>query len=151
MKRFRFPLQAVSTVRVWKEAKAREALAAAVQAYVVAEERLGALRQEADDLEEIVRRARANAFKPADQAAFLHAYSIAANAVIEGERGVAEANANLEQARAEWRDARAALKAVESLEKRSRERHRLENAREEQAALDERAAALHARAGGFFS
>ena len=38
MKRFSFPLKAVSTVRVWREAKAREALAVAVQAFVEAEE-----------------------------------------------------------------------------------------------------------------
>ena len=151
MKRFSFPLKAVSTVRVWKEAKAREALAVAVQTYVDAEEHLAALRQEADELEAIVRRARENHFKPADQAAFLHAYGIAANAIIEGERGVAEANEALEAARADWRDARASLKAVESLEKRARERHRLDHVREEQAALDERASALHARAGGFYS
>ncbi len=151
MKRFSFPLQAVSTVRVWKEAKAREALAVAVQAYVDAEEHLAALRTEADELEGIVRRARENHFKPADQAAFLHAYSVAANAVIDGERGVAEANAALEEARSDWRDARAALKAVESLEKRARERHRLDQAREEQAMLDERAATLHARSGGLYS
>ncbi|WP_221030029.1 flagellar export protein FliJ [Actomonas aquatica] len=151
MKRFTFSLQAVSTVRVWKEAKAREALAAAVQAYVDAEEHLAALHEEAEELEAIVRRARENHFKPADQAAFLHAYSVAANAIIEGETQVAEANEKLEAARADWRDARAGLKAVEALEKRAREKHRLETAREEQALLDERAAAIHARTGGLYS
>ena len=151
MKRFSFPLKAVSTVRVWREAKAREALAAAVQAFVDAEENLASLHREAEELEAIVIRARANHFKPADQAAFLHAYSLAANAIIEGERGVAEANEALELARNDWRDARAAVKAVEALEKRAREKHHLENAREEQAMLDERAASVHARAGGLYS
>ena len=151
MKRFSFPLKAVSTVRVWREAKAREALAVAVQAFVEAEENLAALHREAEELEAIVIRARANQFRPADQAAFLHAYSIAANAIIEGERGVAEANEALEVARNDWRDARSALKAVEALEKRAREKHYLESAREEQAMLDERAASVHARAGGLYS
>ena len=151
MKRFSFPLKAVSTVRVWREAKAREALANAVKLLVDAEENLAGLHREAEELEAIVRRARANHFKPADQAAFLHAYSIAANAIIEGERGLAEANEALECARRDWRDARAAVKAVEALERRAREKHFLINAREEQTMLDERSASIHVRAGGLYS
>lgn len=151
MKRFSFPLKAVATMRTWREAQAREALALAVHAYVEKEEQLAQLRTAADELEEIVRRAREHSFRPADQAAFLHAYSAAAKAVIDGELALAEAHAALDLARSNWRDARAAVKAVEALEKRARERHRLEGAREEQAMLDERAAALHARAGGLYS
>ena len=151
MKRFRFSLQAVSSLRNWRETQAREALAAAVQHYVETEAHLVQLRNEATELEAIVRRASGNHFRAADQAAFLHAYGIAANAIIDGERALAEANEKLEAARADWREARAAVKAVEALEKRARERHHAETAREEQALLDERASALHARNGGFFS
>ena len=151
MKRFRFPLQAVSTVRNWREAKARETVAAAVKTVSEAERQLLALHDEAEELEAIVKRARQNNFRPADQAAFLHAYGIAANAIIEGERVLAEAREGLDAARAEWREARAELKAVEALEKRARQRHFLAAAREEQQQLDERAAAVHAQSGGLYS
>lgn len=151
MKRFHFSLQAVAKMRVWRESQAREALAVAVRAYVEAEARLIDLRRAAAELEDIVRRASAQHFRASEQASFLHAYGIAANAIIEGERSVAEAQAALDGARNEWREARAAVKAVEALEKRARERHRLELGREEQRMLDERAAAVHAQAGGLYS
>ena len=51
MKRFRFPLRPVAILRAHHQARAREAFAAAVHAYVTAEEGLAAMRRRRCELE----------------------------------------------------------------------------------------------------
>jgi flagellar FliJ protein len=74
MKRFRFPLRPVVILRTHLELRAREAFAAAVHAYMVAEERLGSIRAHVAELESILFTGRRDRFTAADSAAFLRAY-----------------------------------------------------------------------------
>ena len=137
MKKFRFPLQPVGVLRAHQELRAREVFAAAVHHYVQTEERLDALRKRVADLAEILFNGRSTRFLAADAASLLRVYNAECNAVVVAEREVAAAREAMQQRRAEYIEANRRLKTVKTLEDKSRERHRIEVLRTEQAELDE--------------
>jgi len=137
MKKFRFPLQPVGVLRAHQELRAREVFAAAVHHYVQAEERLDAVRKRVADLAEILFNGRSTRFLAADAAALLRVYNTECNAVVVAEREVVAAREAMQQRRAEYIEANRRLKTVKTLEDKSRERHRIEVLRTEQAELDE--------------
>jgi len=146
MKKFRFPLRSVATVRSMRELRAREHFSIAVHAYVVAEEHLQVLRGRLAALEEVLRNGRTQNFRAGDEASFLEAYKTETNAVTKASVEVENARVAMEAARQAWLGSRRDLKVVESLEQKARATHRHEVEREDQAALDDRTSALAARA-----
>lgn len=146
MKKFRFPLRSVATVRSLRELRAREHFSLAVHAFVVAEEHLQALRGRLAALEEVLRNGRNQTFRAGDEASFLEAYKTETIAATKASAEVEKARASMEAARQAWLGSRRDLKVVESLEQNARATHRREVEREDQAALDDRTSALAARA-----
>lgn len=145
MKKFRFPLRTVATVRSLAELRARERFSQAVQVYVEAENRLQALRERLAEFEELLRSERGRAFKPADQASFLAAFKEDTVRATKLEAEVAAARQALEVARQAWLESRRDVRVIENLETKARRAHRVELEREDQLALDDRTSALAAR------
>jgi flagellar FliJ protein len=145
MKKFRFPLRSVSTVRNLLELRAREQFSRTVHACGILEQQLQTRGTRLAELEEIIRTDRLRHFRAADQASFLAAFrdETAQTAALAGE--VDKARATMEQARQAWLVSRRDVRVVEKLEQKARAAHRLESERENQAALDDRATALAVR------
>jgi len=146
MKKFRFPLRSVETVRSIRELRAREQFSLAVHAYVTAEEHLQMLQARLAELEEILRSGRKRTFRAGDEVSFLEAYKTETEAVAKAATELEKARVAMEEARQAWLGARRNLRVVESLEHKARAIHRHESEREDQAALDDRTSALSARA-----
>ena len=146
MKKFRFPLRSVATVRTLRELRAREQFSFAVHAYVLAEEHLEVLRGRLAALEDVLRNGRTQVFRAGDEASFLEAYKTETLAVAKASAEVEKARAAMETARQAWLGSRRDLKVVESLEQKARATYRREVERDDQAALDDRTSALAARA-----
>ena len=137
MKRFRFPLQSVATLRYWREREAREQFAARVHELNAAEEAHRRSEARLSELEQVVRSARSGTFRPSEQAASLAAYRSEQLEVQRTAAACAEAKTAVDRAREGWQLRRNELRAVEKLEQRARHSHRLENERDEQVLLDE--------------
>jgi flagellar FliJ protein len=146
MKKFRFPLRSVATVRSIRELQAREQFSLAVHAYVTAGEHLQMLRARLAELEGILRSGRTRTFRAGDEVTFLDAYKTETIAVAKATAEVEKARAAMEAARQVWLGARRDLRVVENLEQKARATHRYEVEREDQAALDDRSSALSGRA-----
>ena len=146
MKKFRFPLRSVETVRSIRELKGREQFSLAVHAYVTAGEHLQMMKARLAALEEILRSGRAKTFRAGDQASFMEAYKNETTATTKSAAEVEKARIAMEAARQVWLGSRRDLRVVESLEQKARASHRREVEREDQAALDDRTSALSARA-----
>jgi flagellar FliJ protein len=146
MKKFRFPLRSVATVRSLRELRAREQFSNAVHTYVVAEENLLTLRNRLAELEEILRTGRTRSFRAGDEASFISAYKAETTAVAKSSAEVEKARLAMEDARQAWLGSRRDLRVIENLEQKARSNHRRETEREDQAALDDRTSALAARA-----
>jgi flagellar export protein FliJ len=145
MKKFRFPLRSVATVRSLREMRAREQFSAAVQTYVAAEQQLKEIRARLTELEEMLRNGRGKTFRPGDEAAFLEAFK---NEAVRATKAAAEASrtrAAMEAARQAWLESRRDVRVIEKLEFKARGEHAREAEREDQAALDDRTNALAAR------
>jgi flagellar FliJ protein len=137
MKKFRFPLRPVAVLRAHRQARAREAFAASVHAYVAAEENLAAIRARQAGLETVMHDGRRATFRAADEAAFWGAYRRVCEEVIVAERGLIEARTRMEERRQEYLEAHRAVRVVEKLEQKARRAHRQEGERESQQELDE--------------
>lgn len=146
MKKFRFPLKSVATVRSLRELRAREQFSLAVHAYVTADEKLQLLRERLTALEELMRTGRTQTFRAGDQASFLQAYKAETTAVAKAEEEVEKARNAMEAARQAWLGSRRDLKVVNNLEVKARAAYQREVERGDQAALDDRTNALSARA-----
>lgn len=146
MKKFRFPLRSVATVRSMRELRAREQFSLAVHACVAAEENLRNLQVRLSALEEVLRTGRAHTFRAGDQVTFIDAYKNETEAVTKAATEVEKARAAMEKARQAWLVSRRDLKVVENLEQKARLVYRHEVERADQAALDDRTNALSARA-----
>ena len=146
MKKFRFPLRSVATVRSIRELRAREQFSKTVHAYVMAEEHLQTLRSRLAQLEDILRTGRTRTFRAGDEASFLEAYKAEIVVVTKATAEVEKARAAMEDSRQAWLGSRRDLRVVESLEQKARDHHRREVDREDQAALDDRTSALSGRA-----
>jgi len=137
MKRFTFPLRPLGVIRAHRELRAREAFAAAVHAYVKAEERLAVVRARVAELGALLASGRRDRYLAADAAGFLRVYRTECQAEAAAERAVTEARAQMTQRRAEYLEADRRLKIVQRLEEKARARHRHDVLRGEQAEHDE--------------
>lgn len=145
MKKFRFPLSSVGTVRSMKELRARENFSRAVQSYVEAENRLQALRTRLTEFEEILRSGRGRAFRAADQVSFLAAFQEDNARVTKMESDLVKVRQELEIARQAWLESRRDVRVIEKLETKARLLHRQQREHEEQLAMDDRTNARTAR------
>ena len=148
MKKFRFPLRSVATVRSLAELKAREGFAKAVRIFMESDERLQQARAQLRAYEEILRTARGKTFRAADEASFLAGFNDETVRATKLEADVATARSAMEVARQAWLESRRDVKVIENLESKARLEHRQEVERENQAAMDDRASALAARSAG---
>lgn len=137
MKKFRFPLRPVAVLRAHRQARAREAFAAAVHAYVEAEEKFAALRARREELGAFMHDGRRAGFRAADEIAFWGAYRRVCKEEITGEHTVFATRAAMETRRQEYMAAHRAVKTVEKLEQKARAAHRRETDRADRAELDE--------------
>ena len=139
MKKFRFPLRPLAVLRAHRQARAREAFAAGVHAYVAAEEQLAGRRAQQRELETVMHDGRRTTFRPADEISFWSAYRQVCAGTVAAERQVIEARAAMAERRAQYLEAHRAVKIVEQLEQKARVAYRQELERESQAELDEMA------------
>lgn len=146
MKKFRFPLKSVETVRSLRELRAREQFSLAVHAYVQAEENLQLLRGRAAALAEALKEGRSGIFRAGDEVGFIEAYKVEIDAVARATVALEKAKQAMEAARQGWMASRRDLRIIENLETKARALHRREVEREEQAALDDRTGAMACRA-----
>lgn len=146
MKKFHFPLRSVATIRNLFELRAREQFSRCVQAYVAAEKKLVAQRERIAELESILRSGRLERFRPGDQSTFMAAFKDETALVGKLNTEVNSARREMESARQAWFESRRDVRVIESLEQKARVLHQRELERENQAAMDDRASAVAARA-----
>jgi len=137
MKRFRFSLRPVAVLRAHRELRAREAFGAAVHAYVQSEEQLAATRARVRQFEAALFAGRREVFSAAAEAQLLAGYRCECAAEAKAEHATITARAAMQERREEYVDAHRKLEVVNRLEDKARGAHRIEVAREEQAAFDE--------------
>lgn len=137
MKRFRFPLRPVTVVRAHQELRARERFAAAVHAYVEAQETLARTRVRMQALEASLFAGRAQTFRPAEAALLFADYRRECAAEVETERAVIAARDEMAKKREDYLEAHRKLEVVHRLEDKARALHRRECDREEQAEFDD--------------
>jgi flagellar FliJ protein len=137
MKRFKFPLRPVAIIRANIELRAREALAAALNAAAAAEQRLALSRTRARELEEVIFDGRRVRFRACDEAAFFQEYRRLCAAVMEFERQVIAAQAEVRKRRDACVEANRQVKVVARLEEKARASHRAAWRRAEQLEIDE--------------
>lgn len=137
MKRFRFPLRSVALVRSHEEGRAREALAAAVHAYVEAERDLAARRTRTAALADALFQYRGDQFVAAEAAVQFRHYRAEVDDLMKAEQALNTARLAMEQARERYIEAHRRLKVMQRLEERARQHHRAAQLRDEQAELDE--------------
>jgi flagellar FliJ protein len=145
MKKFRFPLRSVTTIRNLRELRAREQFSAAVQTYIAADEQLQSIRAKLTELEDILRSGRAQRFRPTDEVSFIQALKDETIKATRADAAVTTARNAMEVARQAWLESRRDLRVLENLERKARTLHRQETERENQAAMDDRTSALVAR------
>lgn len=137
MKRFRFPLRPVAVLRAHRELLAREAFAAAVQSFSQAREHLAAARGRVRSLEKILLASRDGRFLAADATTLLQAYRAECQRETEAGRALVERRDAMWKRRSDYIEAHRQFKVVSRLEEKARARNQAENARAEQAELDE--------------
>jgi flagellar FliJ protein len=137
MKRFRFPLRPVAVLRAHRELRAREAFAAAVHAYVKAEEELAGIRRRLVQFEAALFAGRRERFSAAEEAHTLAGYRRECAAATAAEKATVDAKSAMEQRRAEYLEAHRKLEVVKRLESKARLAHRVAEQREEQASFDD--------------
>ena len=145
MKRFSFPLRPVAVIRAHRELRAKEIFAAAIHAYVLAEERLATTRVRITELEERLFADRGVRFLANEAAGLYRGYRAERQIEIKVEREVIEARADMQKRRDEYLEAHRNLDVVSRLEEKARARHRVEGLRHEQAQIDEFAGYAAAR------
>ena len=146
MKRFRFRLEAVRTLREVAERGQREAFGAAQQRYATAEAAVQAAATARRELLDHVAGTRSGVFRPSEQTAGLEALRQAAHREAAAEKDRQEAATARDQARETWLEARRALQIIERLEEKARAEHREAADKAEQSLLDELASIGAARA-----
>ncbi len=137
MKRFRFSLQSVATVRSLKELRARENLAASLRAIEHALLAHAKARENREELEHMLRAGTSSRVRAGEQVAFLGALGVAGLAEAAARQTLATAAAERDRRVTEYHEAARDVKAMDKLEARARQRHRLAAERAEQNALDE--------------
>jgi flagellar protein FliJ len=137
MKRFRFPLHPVVVLRGHRELRAREAFAAAVQAFAKSEADLAEARQRVAQFEAAVFAARRERFSAAKEGTSLAAYRRECAAEAQSERAMTAARNLMQQRRREYIEAHRKLEVVERFEAKAKAAHRFATNREEQAEFDD--------------
>jgi len=137
MKRFRFPLKPVATMRAHQELRAREELAASIHAFAQSAERLAAARVRVSELESILFACRRERLRAADEASFHQAYRRECASEVETHRKFVEARGDMEKSREAYLEANRRTKVVQRLEQRAVEAYRMEGLKSEQAEIDE--------------
>lgn len=145
MKRFRFRLASVLSLRELAERRAREGFGQAQQAVADAAAHLRAAGQARLQLADSLSGARAAVFRPVEQIAGFGALRQAERVETECGRRLAAAQQGLAQARERWLASRRDLQVMQRLEERARLTHRNEADRAEQTLLDELASLASAR------
>lgn len=146
MKKFRFPLRSVETVRSLHELRAREAFTLAIQAHRVAETEWRQASAQRERYEQRLLAARQQAFRPAEQVTFFQAYQAELALERKAAEALARARTELDRQREHWVNARRDLRVIENLKAKARLNYRLEAEHEEQAILDDRTSAMVSRA-----
>ncbi len=138
MKKFRFPLEPVATLRNLQEMRASEAFSSANRRVVACDEALADQRMRVAQFVESLIVRRATGLPGGMQASFMQAYQrelaeekAAGDALVEAERAQ-------ESARRQWIDAHLQVRLVEKLRTKARERFQIELVRFEQRQLDDR-------------
>jgi flagellar export protein FliJ len=139
MKKFRFSLHAVNTVRALRETQAREHFGASVRALEAATQAEQRARAAFEWLDQSIAASRQNSFLAAEQVTLIEARRVAHTRWLQALEALAAAEHTRDQHRAGWLGARRDLRLVEQLETKARASHAIELARQDQAALDERA------------
>jgi flagellar export protein FliJ len=151
MKRFRFSLQSVATLRALRELRARENLAAAIRTCEQTELALSDARARRELLEELVRSGRAFTLHAAEHVAFLSALQLAAGDEATAGQAVVQAHAVRDTRLNEYYEAARNVKVLANLESRARLEHRVAVEHAEQTAMDERSSVAAARAHRYLS
>lgn len=146
MKKFRFPLRSVETVRALGEMRAREAFSKALNDHAQALAALAQVRVELQELEELLVAERRSSIRGADQVAFIRAHQIGLERQAEAIKVCKQKEAELDDYRERWILARRDLRVINNLEAKARHEYRREFEREEQALLDDRTSAVAGRA-----
>ncbi len=137
MKRFRFRLESVRTLRELAERKAREQFGLAQQKVTEAAESLHLAKVRRSELISSLAGTRTGRFRPADQVGGMAALRVAEKQEIEAERVLAETEKNRDRVREDWLLARRGLQIIQKLEERARFAHRDAADKAEQSLLDE--------------
>jgi flagellar FliJ protein len=137
MKRFHFPLRPVAIVRANREIRAREALAVALRAVSLAEERLEMAQSRAKNLEGVISQGRRVRVRAADEVAALQSYRRECAGVIDSERQLAAARVEAAKRRQACVEANREVKVVATLEDKARSAYRADCLRAEQQQIDE--------------
>jgi flagellar export protein FliJ len=145
MKKFRFSLHSVQTLRSIREMRAREVFAEALNLQVEAGSRLEAVRSWIRMLEAELVAERGALLRPADQASHLKDYETGLRLERDRMKDLDQARTRTEQAREAWVGSRRDVQVIEKLETKARHEHRLAFDREEQSLLDDRVNATSQR------
>lgn len=146
MKKFRFPLRPVAVLRSHAEQKARDSFAAAVHAYVAAEENQRAAALRVAEIGADLSAAREGTYTAEEAAMLFRTYRNECDEEMRQQRLLIEARDQMNRRRAEYLEANRRLRVVERLEQHAREKHRVAVITAEQAESDELAGArVHQR------
>ena len=145
MKKFKFPLRSVQTVRTIRELKAREVFSIALARHAAAVNALQEARSALAGLEELIRAFRTGHFKAAEHVAFSNEILVREACIQKAMLDEVAAARQVNDSRELWIVARRDLRIVEKLEIKAKENHRIEAEHEEQSMLDDRANAIIAR------
>jgi len=146
MKKFRFPLRSVQTVRSIRELRARELFSLSIAELARATAEAGAAASRLSGLQQVLLAERGSLFRPAEQVSFLQAIEVAKHDLVKAQNSVATATVRRDECREAWIATRMDVRIIENLEKKARQEYLREFEREEQAALDDRSNALVGRA-----
>ncbi len=146
MKKFRFTLRSVQTVRHIRELRAREQFGEALRAEATAQAALTGARDDQTELERLVAEKRAGCFLPAEQVAYIFEIQVQRERVKRAEEDLDRAKKQLEKSRETWIGSRRDVRVIDNLETRARADYRKESDHEEQALLDDRTNATAGRA-----
>jgi hypothetical protein len=137
MKRFHFPLRAVTVMRTHREVRAKLALADALQALEHAEAALAAAHARAAQTAAAIGAGRLGRFRAADETQFLALHRRECAAAADAEKHAAAARAETARRREECVEASRQLKVVTRLEENARSAHRLAWLAAEQQQMEE--------------
>lgn len=146
MKKYRFSLHSVQTVRAIGELHAKEGFSKAVRAAAEAQRALDAVQERLRVFEHLILSQRGGTMRPAEHVAHLMELERLQAEVKQSSAAFAKARQKMDAAREIWIAARKNLKVIENLEKKHRHEYNLEFERESQALLDDRTNAMVGRA-----